>query len=291
MASSGGAVAATLGALGRWRPGPMLEATRPLKGSMFFTPPSTCLSSLANLALAGTAYFPNPSAYALGRAAYEAPAHTETIIGTYNIDRHTKHLFSTATPDTTLFHGEIDSALGNDYRTLTRAVMASAAIPLISAPVRVLAHGTSTFQDGGVYSPSPLSCLRETLFSTPRRLKLIYVMSNAPEVSPRSILRIVDAFARLLAAASQREVDDAIAAFRRRALDQGHTTMSLSSENLSDAITLWRSSREALLIVKPLVYNTPYYFNPHEFQTGTLSNVMQRYRLFAYELVYTVGQE
>ena len=122
---------------------------------------------------------------------------------------------------------------------------------------------------------------------SPRRLKLIYIMSNATHPTQDPRVPVVDALGRLLAATSQREVDDARSAFQRRSHQHRTPSREKRPQNFPDALREYTQSREALLIVKPLPRAAPYYFNSHTFSPGSLCNIIQHFRHFEFELHHT----
>lgn len=214
-----------------------------------------------------------------------ADGRPELVIGTYCRDTHNRHLFSTGGPNNTwLPPGTADTYIAGDHELATRAMLASAAVPYLVPPVRVMRNSAYLFQDGGVYSPSPLSSVRHWLFHVHAPLKMVYFVSSMELPIPRFAL--LDPLNRFISSTCGRDVADATEAFASRINATGRPLFKMSTHSITEAVSTYHEAREALLIIKPYQERCRYNFDLANFRPGAIGEVIRGFNAFGFEVYY-----
>jgi predicted acylesterase/phospholipase RssA len=288
LASSGGAVVGALGIGASWRPVDLLKRASMLSASELYTKPSPVLPSIFNWLLTGAVMVPARAVYRVGQrnlyGRVGMPGTAEFVVGTYCPQTHSAHLFSGVQRGAGVLPiGAVNTYLGDDWEAMTRAVVASAAVPQLVRPVRVVKNNLRTYQDGGIYAPSPWSSVWHDVLGRPGALKLVYFVStmicNDPAFS------IMATVAAMVNSSSSREAADLIGAFRMRCEARGTEVRSEIYSDPAVAVQAYTAAAEAVLVVRPYPDARRYNFNLFKFSGPQLASVMMRFKDIKYEVV------
>jgi predicted acylesterase/phospholipase RssA len=290
LASSGGAVVGALGIGAAWRPADLLKRASTLSASELYAKPSPILPSLLNWLLTGAVVVPARTVYRVGqrnlRGRLGVSGVAEFVVGTYCPQTHAAHLFSGACRGSgVLPEGSVNTYLGSDWEAMTRAVVASAAVPQLVPAIRVVKNNLHTYQDGGIYAPSPWSSVWRQVVGHPGRLKIAYfvstMISNDPAFSCMATL------AAMVNSSSSREAADLVSAFRMRCESRGAAVTSEIYIDPAAAVQSFKAAREAVLVIRPYPDVRKYNFNLFGFTGAQLASVVVRFKDIKYEVVRT----
>lgn len=286
LGSSGGAIVGALGLGAGWDAQNIRDSAGRLSAKELYVKTGPYLPNTVNWLLTGAVMLPSTNVYEVGRRILKdrLKQQSELVVGTYCIQTHTVHLFSGRGPhDSHLPEGTIHTYLDGDWECMTRALVASAAVPCIIPPIKVKRNSPLTFQDGGVYSPSPWSSVWRQVISRPGRLKLVYFVSSMDVPIPA--FNTLEPLVRLVNNASLRELADIQDSFRMRLNSQGSGSEMRSFTQIQEAVQAFMTANEALLIIKPFHERRRYNFDLFGFVGKELLGVVDRFRDFEFEVI------
>lgn len=289
LASSGGGVVAALGFGAGWQAPEIRRRAGRLSAAQLYAKAGPLVPDLITWGLVGNLRYPTPRIYAVGEEAFGGrlgpgapPQGTELVLGTYCVQERNARLFSSAPAPSTWTAGTQGVTHLQDAPSMTRAVLASAAVPFVLPPVRVEPRRPRTYVDGGVYAPSPLSSMWPR-FAGAWPLRAVYFVSTAE--TPPPFLGALAPVVEIMDAAAAREAADAADAFRQNAARDGLPTATLRTADPREAAARWMEAPSALLTVIPRPKHT-YAFDLFGFSGDALLGVLDRYRDFEYVLLY-----
>ena len=282
LGSSGGAIVSLLGAAGHWNAAEIRRVASTFDSSKIFHRPSNFLPGIINWSMVGSLIMPAASAYDWVATHLDVDFEKlpEHIIGTYCIDTFSPALFSTRMQSSSYFsENEIEAYCGGDLKTLTRAAMASAAIPEILPPVKVLADSTRKYVDGGLFSPSPWSSVWSDVVRNTNQLKIIYFISTISVPNP--LFGLVTPLLSLVDSMCIRESIDLLEQFRNKA---GHALTRLEFSTVSEAYAVFKSKSQALMFIRPKTHEHVYSFDMTSFTGQQLTRVLDTKNFLTFEI-------
>jgi hypothetical protein len=275
-----------------WQPAELRKCAAALNAGELYVKPSSVLPNMVNWLLTGAVVIPTPGVYRLGRKNLEGRVGAgegvaELVIGSYCPQTQKAHLFSGTHADQGLLPpGAIDTYLGSDWRAMTRAVIASAAVPHMVPPIRVMTNSRYTFQDGGLYAPSPWSSVWNHVIEFPGPVKIVYFVSTM--TTPVLTFSMFEPLVALINSSSAREASDAVEAFQVRCRGRGLQTRSTAHEAAAEAAVAYTLASEAILIVRPYPDKDRYSFDLFGFKARNLLEIFDRFHALRYEVVAAI---
>ena len=190
LASSGGTVASILGIGARWNYRKLDQLLYVVSSEKVFSSWAYGVPGYVNILTVGSIFTVPTNINTLitdiiptKRMLFD----TELVIGTFNTQLRIDTNFSTWTTDTTLYTRDSVAYCDYNFEAITKASVASFALPFVLPPEKITTSDGNdyTYQDGGLYAPSPYTSLGTKLMTNvdefdvldPPFLKFIYFVS------------------------------------------------------------------------------------------------------------------
>ncbi len=288
LATSGGGAVSAIGQSAGWNADEIWKVAEKFDSTDIFEKPSCLAPAFFNWAFTGSLMCMSRNIYKLCDKFLTGKTQSpEIIFGTYCKNTNSHHLFSSVSKERGRFEKDDSSTtitfLDGDIPSIARALMASAAVPNVIDPVCILPNSNWQFMDGGISAPSPWSSLWESIVSRPGDLKIIYFISTMTiGISP---FKTLDIFYRLYREFCMREHVDLIFAFKNRCKAKSKLFVELETSKLEEAIKIYKSSKEAVLLTIPAHKRDYYNFSMFNFKGKELQSIMRRFGEITYLVV------
>ncbi len=287
IAASGGAAVSAICNGSKWNATLVKKSALEIDSDTLYEAPGPLVPSFFNWLFTGNVLaHASKRLYAFCEKILENNTKPEIFIGTYctTNERHT--IFSTSDVTTSaiplLGHEKSDILyLNGNIPAITRALLASAAIPNVLLPVCVIKKDNKVYVDGGVSAPSPWTYIWPLAMGRTGYLKIIYFCSTLTVgLLPFDSLKFFPSWCKEVCVREFMDLEDQ---FKFRC---GSSVTMLEDVDINKIIPYYKASKQAVLIVKPYHQQGRYNFSIFHYCGKSITNIMDRFKNISYRLLY-----
>jgi predicted acylesterase/phospholipase RssA len=277
MGSSGGSVSLGLAIGCVWNPDHMIDRIKNIdSGDLFKKHDHVFTSSIVSFFRFGTLFRPISNIEDLQEKFLPFPStmsNVQMIVGTYCTEDQKPRYFSNAIR-------EISSQniiIVKSHTEFIRSIVASCSIPIILPKVPI---GGENFQDGGLYSASPIHDFSQQIMRISGKLQLVYFAAR--KTMHKTSIPIVSELVNFLNSNYIKDIELAQTILASRL---NRTVKNSSGVNMTDLIDFFDSDNEFVAVIYPIPENSNS-FNMMEFSGVELSKILDDFNSFHIELYY-----
>lgn len=277
LGSSGGAIVSSFGISGDWDPDQILTNASTFNSSDIVKSPCPAFPPLVNWFITGNVVIQTSNSLSFARRLLsDKLGGTELVIGTYESSSGNPRLFSTKSKTNSVLPSiSRCTYLDGNLKDISKALMASAAVPLIMPEVKVLRDEKVMFSDGGMFAPSPWSSVWMNILEN-TALKIVYFVPGM--LRTRHAFEVLNVVRGVLDSSYIREIADLAEHFLLRGCTLKTTSV------IAEVKTTYESSRECLVIIKPLFKN--YVFDMLSFTGKDILHVVNSNMNIEFDVYY-----